>query len=260
MPAIQPENLRRQIDDLLGLALEPGRFIRSCMNLLDYYADRTKRPRGSTTKVEIARILRVPRPVMKTLNLRIQEFEGGEAERWLEIGRGLWNQAIREPRHIAACALAKSPEALIAAEVETWAIACEDDVALSDLTSIGLKQWRKRQPARFYACVAAWLADPRVRIRHMAILALHARSGDDDFDDLPLLLGYLAGISAQVRGSSQHSLTELVRHLASISPPEVAKFLMNEVQADVQGARRLVQSASTAFPQRYQSDLRETLG
>ena len=260
MPAIQPEYLQRQIEDLLSKVHDPRTFIRSCMNLLDYYADRTKRPRGSVAKLEIAKILRVPRPVMKTLCLRIQQFDGGESAHWLDIGRGLWNQAIREARQVAACALTKFPEEMIPADVEAWAIVCEDDEALTYLTSIGLKLWREQDQNRFYAQAEAWLGDARVRIRHMAILALQARSGDDDFDEIPLILAKLTGLSAHVRGSSQRSLTGLIRHLARISSPEVAKFLMDEVDADVPGARRLAQTAMAAFPERLQAELSKTLG
>jgi hypothetical protein len=260
MPAIQPEQLQRQIEDLIGLAYDPRSFIRSTMNLLDYYADRTKRPRSSTAKIEIAKILRVPRPVMRTLCQRILQFDGGDAERWLEIGRGLWSQAIREARQVAACTLAKSPEELISNEVEAWAIVCEDDEALTHLTTMGLRAWRVKNQQRFYASVEAWLLDPRVRIRHLAILALHARSGDDDFDELPMVLEYLAGLSTHVRGSSQRSLTSLIRQLAQISAPEVAKYLINELEADVQGARRLAQAVLAIFPGRLQQELRESLG
>lgn len=260
MPAIQPELLQRQIDDLLSRVHDPRTFIRTCMNVLDYYADRTKRPRGAVAKVEIAKILRVPRPVMRTLCLRIQQFEGGESAHWLEISRGLWNQAIREARQVAAYSLPKSPEAMITAEAEAWAVICEDDEALTYLSSVGLKSWREKDRARFYAQAETWLADARVQIRHLAILALQARSGDDDFDELPLLLRILSGVSAQVRGSSQRSLSGLIRHLARISSPEVTKFLIDEIEADVQGARRLAQATMAAFPERLQAELSKTLG
>ena len=260
MPAIQPEYLQRQIDDLLSRVHDPRTFIRSCMNVLDYYADRTKRPRGAVAKVEIAKILRVPRPVMRTLCLRIQQFEGGESAHWLEIGQGLWNQAIREARQVAACTLTKSPEAMIPTEAEAWAIVCEDDEALTYLSSVGLKSWRERDQERFYVQVQDWVGDARVRIRHLAILTLQARTGDDDFDELPLILTIMTGLSAHVRGSSQRSLSGLIRHLASISSPEVTKFLINEIKADVQGARRLAQATMAAFPERLQAELSTTLG
>ena len=260
MPAIQPEQLQRQIDALLRLVDEPQAFIRSCMNLVDYYADRTKRPRGSAAKVEIARILRVPRPVMKALCLRIQQFEGGTPEIWLEIGRGLWRQAIREARQVAACLLLKVPQDVIAQEAEAWAIECEDDEALTYLASTGLKTWRIRDQDRFYASIETWLGDARVCIRHLAILALHARSEDDPFNELPRILSLLAGRAAEVRGSSQRSLTGLVRRLSKISSPEVAKFLMDEVEAEVQGARRLAQAALPAFPEKLQTEIQRVLG
>jgi hypothetical protein len=260
MPAIQPEQLHRQIDDLLKLAHEPTSFIRGCMNLLDYYADRTKRPRGSAAKVEIARILRVPRPVMKTLCLQIQQSERGEPTQWLVIGRGLWDKAIREARQVASCTLAKSPEDRIPAEVEDWATRCEDDEALKQLARMGMRYWRGKDLDRFYQATGAWLRDPRLRLRHLGILALHGRSRDQDFKELPRMLHQMEGLSSQVRGSSQRSLNALVRDLAQISPPEVAKYLIDEAQSKVTGASKLARAVMPVFPERLQQELRRALG
>ena len=260
MPAIQPEQLQRQIDQLLGSVADPTGFIRSCMHLLDYYADRTKRPRGSAAKLEIAKILRVPRPVMKTICARIRQFESGEPEHWLIIAQGLWKKAIRESRQVAACALEKSPDEEIATVVEDWAMICEDDQALEYLTSTGLKHWRKQDLKRFYHIMQIWLGDNRLRIRHLAVLAIMGRSEDEDFQELPQVLNLLAGLTAQLRGSSQRSLTILVRQLASLSPPEVAKYLIDELQEDVPGAQRLTQNVLATFPERFQHEIRRSLG
>jgi hypothetical protein len=260
MPAIQPEQLQRQIDQLLGSVADPTEFIRSCMHLLDYYADRTKRPRGSAAKLEIAKILRVPRPVMKMICARIRQFESGEPEHWLIIAQGLWKKAIRESRQVAACALEKSPHEEITTVVEDWAMICEDDQALGYVTSTGLKHWRKQDLKRFYHIMQIWLGDNRLRIRHLAVLAIMGRSEDEDFQELHQVLNLLAGLTAQLRGSSQRSLTILVRQLASLSPPEVAKYLIDELQEDVPGAQRLTQNVLASFPERFQHEIRHSLG
>jgi hypothetical protein len=260
MPAIQPEHLQRQINDVLELAQDPASFIRGCMNLLDYYADRTKRPRGSATKVEIARILRVPRPVMRTLCLQIQQSERGGPEQWLMIGRGLWDKAIREARQVASCTLAKSPGDSVPIEAEEWAARCEDDEALKELARMGMKPWRAQNLDRFYEVTGKWLCDSRLRLRHLGILALHGRSQDQDFKELPRILRQMEGLSSQVRGSSQRSLNALVRDLARISPPEVAKYLIDEVHAQVSGAGRLTRAAIPVFPERLQKELLRALG
>jgi hypothetical protein len=230
------------------------------MHLLDYYADRTKRPRGSAAKVEIANILRVPRPVMKTICVRIRQFESVDPEQWLIIGKGLWKKAIRESRQVAACVLEKSPDEKISGVVEDWAITCEDDQALEYVTSSGLKRWRKQDLKRFYHTMQIWLHDSRLRIRHLAVLAILGRTEDEDFQELPQVLDTLEGLTAQLRGSSQRSLTILVRQLTSLSPPEVAKYLIEELQADVPGAKRLAQTVLTDFPERLKQEIRLSLG
>jgi hypothetical protein len=260
MPAIQPEKLERQIDELLELIDDPPVFIRSCLNLLDYYADRTKRPRSSSMGVEIARILRVPRPVMKTLCVRIKKFDQGSPENWLAISKGLWEKGIRETRQVAACTLDKLPEGEIPDLVVGWAVICEDDQALTEVAVSGLNAWRGRDHQRFYRTIVRWLEDGHIRIRQLAVLALIGRSEDEDFHEIPEMLKVLSGISTQLRGSSQRSLTALIRKLAEISPPEVAKFLIEQVESDVGGARRLAQHSVSAFPERLQAEIRQAMG
>jgi len=56
MPAVNPEDLRRRIESVLMLLGEPGRFALACNELLEFYADRTKRSNITTGPVETARI------------------------------------------------------------------------------------------------------------------------------------------------------------------------------------------------------------
>jgi len=62
--AIQPEVLQREIEAMLEHVGEPGRFIRECMKLLEYYADRARRSGRIPAEVASERVLRVPRPVL----------------------------------------------------------------------------------------------------------------------------------------------------------------------------------------------------
>jgi hypothetical protein len=260
MPAIQPEVLQRQIDEILSLASEPGTFIRASINLLDYYADRTKRPRSSVARVEIAKVLRVPRPVMKTICLRLQQAPASISEEWQAIGSGLWDHASREARQMAACVLSKCPQDQIQIMVESWVLNCEDDEAIEFLAKQGMKFWRVQDLDRFYRTVLKWLGDTRLRMRYLGILALYGRSEDEDFAEIPRLLALLNGISSQVRGSSQRALTGLIRQLADVSPPEVAKFLLDEIRSQTSGAHRLAQASLSAFPVHLQREIQVELG
>lgn len=255
MPAIQPDQLQRQVDTLFALVDQPQAFVRECMNVLDYYADRTKRPRGSSIDIEIARILRVPRPVMKTLCNQVQQTHLGDSELWLQIAGGLWVQGIREAREIAAFALSKSPVLGVVEVAEQWAINCEDDVALEYLTMTGLIGWRKQDPQGFYQAAKSWLGDHRLRIRHMAILALLGRSKDEGFDEIPEMLDVLSTQTSDLRGGSLRSQVSLLRQLAELSPPEVAKYLIDAQKSGDQGVRRLIQSVLSAFPSHLQNEI-----
>jgi hypothetical protein len=144
--------------------------------------------------------------------------------------------------------------------VEEWALGCEDEQARAYVTMDGLRIWRNHDRRRFYHAIDTWLKDPRLRIRHLGLLALLGRASDSDFVELPDVLKLLEGVSAHVRGSSQRTLLTLIRSLAQISPPEVAKYLIDQNNRQIEGAHRLAQNSAAVFPERLRHEIRAALG
>ena len=234
---------------LLG---EPGRFARACYELLEFYADRTKRRNTAIGQVETARVLRVSRPVMRTLCMDIQRFEHEEQRDWLEAAELMWNTGVREGRFVAACLLNKASPENASIYAEAWAETCEDVVALGWLASDGLSAWREQDPEIFLQMLKRWINDQRLQVRHLALLLITNASRDSTFDKyLPETFRILHGISAKVRGESVQSLYGLMRQLAKKSPAETTKFLLDENKAGHPSVKRLIRNTTESLPDNY---------
>ena len=260
MPAVNPENLSRRIESVLLLLGEPRRFARACNELLEFYADRTKRRKSTMGHIETARILRVSRPVMRTLCNEIQHYEHEEKTDWLEAAELMWNTGVREGRLVAACLLNRTSQENVPIYAEAWAEACEDVVALERLASEGLSVWREQDPDAFLQVLKRWIDDQRLQVRHLGLLLIASASRDSTFDKyLPETFRMLHGISEKVRGDSINSLYRLIRQLAKRSPAETAKFLLDESKAGHPGVKRLIRNTIESLPGNYREAVDHTL-
>jgi hypothetical protein len=260
MPAVNPENLSRQIESVLMLLGEPRRFARACNEMLEFYADRTKRSNTTTGHVETARVLRVSRPVLRTLCNEIQHFEHEEQADWLDAAELMWNTGVREGRFVGASLLNRAAPENAPIYAEAWAEACEDVVALERLASDGLTVWRDQDPGVFLQVLNRWIDDQRLQVRHLALLLIASVSRDSRFDkDLPETFRILHGISEKVRGESVQSLYKLMRQLAKRSPAETAKFLLDEIKAGHPGVKRLIRNTMESLPNNYREAINRVL-
>lgn len=242
---------------LLG---DPRRFTRACYELLEFYADRTKRRNITMGHVETARVLRVSRPVLRTLCNEIQHFNHVEKTDWLEAAEIMWNTGVREGRFVAACLLNRAALENVPIYAEAWAEACEDVVALERLAADGLSAWRDENPDVLLQVLKRWIDDQRLQVRHLALLLITSMTGDSTFDNyLPEVFRILHGISAKVRGGSIHSLYGLMRRLAKQSPAETAKFLLDESKAGHPGVKRLIRNTIESLPDNYREAINHAL-
>ncbi len=260
MPAVNPEDLSQRIESVLMLLGEPRRFARACYELLEFYADRTKRRTTALGQVETARVLRVSRPVLRTLCNEIQHFAHEEEADWLEAAELMWNTGVREGRFVAACLLNKAAQENAPIYAEAWAETCEDVVALERLAADGLSVWREQDPDIFLQVLTRWIDDHHLQVRHLALLLIENASRDSTFDKyLPETFRILHGISVKVRGGSVQSLYRLVRQLAKRSPAETAKFLLDEIKAGHPGVKRLIRNTMESLPDNYREAINRAL-
>jgi hypothetical protein len=139
---------------------------------------------------------------------------------------------------------------------EAWAETCEDAVALENLAAEGLTAWREQDSEVFLQVLKRWMDDPRLQVRHLALLLMTNVTRESAFDKhLPETFRILQGVSEKVRGESLQSLHGLMRQLAKQSPAETTKFLLDERKAGHPGVNRLIRSTIDTLPENYSEAL-----
>ncbi len=259
MPAVNPERLRQQVEDLLTLLGDPVALKRQCLDILDFYADRTRRLAASGGVEDTAWVFNVPRPVLRALSHGLCSHTQEKPALMLPTATALWDAGYRETRLLASDILGGIRQSEVAQWAETRVPNCDDRAVLTELASQGLVGLREADPAAFLERVSVWLGSTHRRLRLFALMALQSASGDPAFEDLPTVFRLLSGVSEMARGESRQVLYTLLRTLTRRSPPEAARFLLDELACAIPGTQRMIRVSLEHFPERQRELLKQAL-
>ncbi len=259
MPAVNPERLKKQVDDLQELLEDPTAFVRQCLDFLDFYADRTRRPTKSQRAERMNQDLNAPRPVMRALINGVRSRTKKQPALSKPAATALWNTGNHDARLLACAILGDLRRPEVAKWMERWALDCDDRADMAKLAFQGLTGWREADPESFMEKIEVWLTASNRRLRLLALMALQSAVEDATFKDLPTIFRLLSGVSSKVRGESRQVLYTLVRTLAKRSPPEATRFLLDELACEIPGSRRMISSLLEDFPTRQHDILESAL-
>jgi hypothetical protein len=259
MPAIDPARLAYEIQVLRAEGENPARLAQRALDLLEFYADRTRRPKGAARAGEVAWVLGVPRPVQRTLATALQGQINGQETVGLETASLLWDAGHREARVLAASILSPLQGSRVADWVEARAPACDDAEVLTELAGRGLAGWRAAAPQALLDRIAGWLRVSDHGLRGFAMVALTADVQDSSFEDLPSVFRLLRTVTPPVRGPVLRAHWKLVETLAKRSAPETARYLLDELSAGKAEMARLIRQVLPSFPPRQRRLLEEAL-
>jgi hypothetical protein len=259
MPAIDPDRLTRQVADVVGAIGDPTELRRRALDLLELYADRTRRPGPSTQVDDVPPSFGVPRPVMRALTSSLVRAAAGRPERALSAADELWRANHRESRLLAVALVGSLDSKDAPAWLERHAAAADDNVVLGEMGGRGLAAWRMAEPHAFVDSLRRWLDSSRRATEHMALLAVAAAAEDPQFHQLPSLFPLLSGRCGSYRGEIRGAFIAAIRALSRRSPPEATFFLMAEVDSGDPAAVRVARAALDTLPRDDATRLRRAL-
>jgi hypothetical protein len=255
MPAMNPARLEKEIEAIVKLMDDPGEFRRKCLELLRFYADRTKR-KVDSDDFELS-ALNAPSALVRTMANNFQAYVKNDPALAQPAASALWQSGFREARILAVAMLGAQVRDEVPGWAAEWAKESVDPVVLDELAHQGLVRWRESSPSAFLTRAGEWLTERRTHL--LGLKAIQSAVEDPGFEDLPSIYRILRGQSGKVRGESRRALTELVSGLSGRSPQETARFLLEELNREPKLARRLIRDSIAAFPRRQQSLLQDAL-
>lgn len=248
MPAIDPDRLARQVSKAVEAAGDPIELRRQALDLMEFYADRTRRPGASTQVDDVPPSFGVPRPVMRALTSELVRAVAGRPERALAAAEALWRADQRETRVLAAALVGTLDDRRAPIWVADHASLTGDNLVLGEMAGRGLAGWRRADPLGFIDSLMNWLDSSNRPTQHLALLAIVAAAGDARFHQLPRLFPLLSGRSGSFRGEVRKAYAASIRALARRSPPETSYFLIAEVDSGDPAAFRLARAILDALP------------
>jgi hypothetical protein len=263
MPAIQLARLKIQVTDLLTHFDEPAEFLRQLHDLLNFYADRTRRPGRSGKPKPLIQAYNVPQQVMRRIEGDLAPRVTAEPEKALALADQLWADPWFECRLLAIGILGMLPldaPETITLRLQEWGKTCRENALLDALLETGAASLRAESPDDFLLLVDRWLTNGDLPSRTIGLRALPALVKNPKFENLPTLYRLLSPLLREALSSLESDLLHAVRALGERSPQETAYFLRQNLNAPHKsGLAVIVRRSLDVFPPEMEDLLRTTL-
>ncbi len=263
MPAIHLARLRQQTAQLGESFLSPDRFVRQLHDLLDFYADRTRRPGQAGTRIPRLPHYSVPLPVIRQVMSELDRCAaeaGGPAS--LDLADRLWSDGYFESRQIAIHLLGQDgiPAEQAAARVTSWAIPGGDQQILNALLEAARSALQKNGPAAWFDLVKTWTAADQVAVQEMGLHALRSMLEEPGFENLPAVFAIIGSVLHTAPAGLHFELASVLEACARHSPGETLYFIRQTVAVSPEPhMTRLIRRCLPIFDEEGQKILRQSL-
>jgi hypothetical protein len=263
VPAIQPARLKQQAVLVAGHFDNPPAFLRSLHHLLEFYAERAKRPGQSGKPGPQISAYQVRPPVIRQLLKEIQPLAENNPEKGLALCDTLWDENILEFRTMSAMLLGKipiPPSEPILNRIQKW-IKPELEIYLIDaLITNGLLTLREEEPQTVTRLAKGWLMNEDNFSNLLGLRVIITMIEDPEFDNIPIIFRMIQPMTRQVKPALRQDLLDVLSDLAIRSPKETAFFLRQTIDIpSATDAPWLIRQTLSSFPDDLQENLREAL-
>lgn len=252
MAAVDRSRLARQVEHVAGAMEDPPSFRSRFGDLMEFYADRTRRPAPHAGGYG------VPAPVVKALESALLE-KAGTLEQAALLADVLWSLETRESRVIALFLIRGQPSEDVLARVVAWSGTTRDPQVLQELAGPTLMEIRRNAPAVFLEAMKAGRSGPSPAARSFALRALALAVADRSFQALPEVLELLALEAEGASRDDAQAHIELVVALARRTPGETARVLREALERQRPWSYRLAAAALSELPERTRASLQRSL-
>ncbi len=259
MTAVDPARLEKELGRLVESLKDPAELRRRCLDLLEFYADRARRPGASSRSEDAPWVIGVPRPVLRSVSRALRTGVDQNPGLAAPVAKTLWELGYRETQLIAATLLGVLPDSEAADCVEQWSADSRDGLAAAALVREGMTNWRTNHPEAYFQKASEWLSRREQHLQRLGLHALGAAMEEPGFDHLPVVFRMLEGMLGRTKGESRRITIGLIEDLAALSPQETAGFLLDELRREGEAERKLIRKVLDAFPPQQREILRNAL-
>lgn len=260
MPAINPARLKQQAALLAEHFDQPAAYVRSLNHLLDFYADRSRRPGRMGAPSPLLQAYKTRPPVLRQILLALLPQAQQDWQAALALCDALWEQPYVELRQLAAGLLGQvrppSFEPVIT-RLEAWLASPLDPHLLELVLDQSLFNLRQEQPQILIELIDRWLASDSLVLNRMGLRALTDLVVDPDFHNIPVFFHLIQGLARSLPSGIKPEMLDLLAALARRSPQETSFFLRQTLETHQSpDTAWLIRQSYTAFPPAVEAGLR----
>lgn len=248
MPAIRPERLESEAKGLLELVGDPGALRWRVVELLEFYADRTKRHGVHEHMADATVRFRVPAPVMHALKTSLHQGTKRNQERAQLVAEELWSVGVQEARLLGLHVLANASTEDLIATVSKWAKTTHDAKVKRTLAQVAYMGLIARGEDFFRIHVEKWILSRTEALQSLGISILQAAASEDQIDQVHLVFEILNGIGFRKSMLSKPEYASLIEYLSAKNPSETVGYLLNGLKRNRTEMRDVVRGLIPNFP------------
>jgi hypothetical protein len=262
MTAINPARLRIQCAGLGESFQEPSRFVSGLHDLLAFYGARIRQTSLSRTPLSI-QTYQVPGPVLKALELELDEQISKSPGQVLSLVDALWQEEWLEFRHLAVSLLGNTPGVKtkqVLSRIRSWMINCPTEDIRRQIMTRGLRLLTSEKPDQVLDFLRDLGASEKREDRQAALTGLVPFAENPDFDNFPAILNILRDILLVEETALVKEISTLLVSLQRRSDQETAYFLARQMAtASKPRIFRVTRQVLGYFSRESQALLRESL-
>jgi len=242
---------------------DPPAYVRSLHYLLDFYADRARRPGQSGMPPPITEAYNVRPPVMRMILQELTPLANQAPEDGLALCDALWAEPTLEFRQLAAMLLGQippSPPERIITRLKAWLVPDLEFYLIEALMNHALGRLRQEHPQAMIRLIQDWLASSKPLYQQLGLRALLPLLENPQFENLPVFFRLLQPLACNVPPGLRPDLLDVLTALAHRSPQEAAYFLRQALSyPDAADTAWLIRQLLNEFPSESQQMLRNAL-
>jgi hypothetical protein len=263
MPAIQPARLKTQAAQIGDLFQEPATLVRALHDLLDFYADRTRRPGKSGAPPPLLQAYQVPKPVMRQIWQEFKPHIDEAPQAGFVLADALWAENNLECRILAVQILGRLPVIPpdgVVRRLSSWVTEEADQSLQKLLLTTGAARLRQDAPDQVFRLSKTWLNSTDRYVPRLGLQILLPIIEDPEFDNLPFIYRLLRPLTLRLPSGERPYFLQAIKALAQRSPQETVFFLRENLtgRQDTELAA-LIRRSLNFFPDDLQASLRESL-
>ena len=262
MPAIDPARLKSQTRRLSENLGDPAAFIRTLMEILDFYSDLTLRS-VQTKPLSTLPTFKTPKPILRNILRELSNLADKCPQESLTLVNPLWSAGFFETRLLAANLLGMIPPAQSFSKLThlpEWLEQSTDRVIRQTILSNSLSRLRTENQEAFFLLMEDWLKSSRPAWQNWGYQALIPIIEDPGFENLPSVFRIITPAIEMGSPSTQTDLLECLNALGGVSRGEVSLFLV-KILGDKANKKtiQLIRRISPGLPENIQKEVRNRI-